>query len=173
VPKGRKPKSAAQKQREGNPGKRAIKPDAKVGEAGKPDMPAGLPGEAQTAWRAICKQLESSDMLRTADAAAIEAFAVALGRARIARAELDRYRKKHHSIYTRGSTGQLVEHPALGTERQALKEVRYWTDYFGFNPSARQRLGAGGEKGRTVSKAVSEKIGSPPQLKVHEGGKST
>lgn len=173
MPKGRKPKPAAQKRREGNPGKRAIAEDAKVGKPGKPAMPAGLPTESQTAWRQICKVLEDSNMLRTADASAIEAFAIAIGRGRIARKELAAYRGKHKSIYTTGSTGQLVEHPALGTERQAMKEVRYWTDYFGFNPSARQRLGAGGEKGRDVNKAVADKIGKPPALKALPGGKSS
>lgn len=58
-----------------------------------------------------------------------------------------------------GSTGQLVEHPLLATERAAANLVLRYAGRFGLTPSDRAALGIQILEGRTMKKELEDDIG--------------
>ena len=164
---GQNTKPAEQRRREGNPGKRAIPEPTKIGARKAPKMPATPPEEAKRAWRQIVPLLDGAKEVREADLPELEALCTAVARMRQARKAL----KKHGSLFTTGSTGQLVEHPALKVERDAMKEIARFGERFGLDPMARTRLGSGGERGKDMGDDMAGRIGeSPRRLSLVEGG---
>jgi P27 family predicted phage terminase small subunit len=129
-------------------------------------MPASLPEPAKAIWRQLVPPLAEANMLRDVDVAALEALCVQVARMRQARKALAAHEKRTGSIYTTGSTGQLVEHPALATERNAAAQIMRWTERFGLDPMARTRLGNLGQEGKTLEKDITASIGQSPRLRV-------
>lgn len=150
---------------------REIPEPARVGEVGAPRMPQGLPEAAKAVWRSLVPELEASGLLRRVDALALEMLCVAAARARQARRELERHVRRHKSVYTTGSMGQLVEHPALGTERAYAREIARWCERFGLDAAARSRLGLAGEAGRRPEDDIAGRIGPSPRLTAIDGGR--
>ena len=71
--------------------------------------------EAQAAWDLIVPPLERIGLLDGIDAMALEAMCVQYARAKQARRIID-----EQGLLTTGSTGQIVEHPALAIERASI-----------------------------------------------------
>ena len=97
-------------------------------------MPKGLSPSAKLAWKAIVSDLAASGLLNPVDSAIIELAAVALGRARDARALVER-----EGMIVEGGRGRLVKHPGLLIEQQAGVEARRCLESLGIGPSARAR----------------------------------
>lgn len=114
-----------------------------IGGRERPTMPPGLNDRQKTAWRSIVRDLERAGILDRADAGVIEAAAIAWGRAREARAIVNR-----EGLLATNSQGR-VGHPALAIEQAAWKEFRQLADQLPLSPWGRQRLsitiGSGGE----------------------------
>jgi P27 family predicted phage terminase small subunit len=103
---------------------------------GAPPMPQGLTKRMQTAWRAIVRDLTAARMLDRADWPVVEALAVAIGRAREARAIINEQGLLHEN-----SQGK-VAHPALGVEERAWREVRQLAgSILPMSPPSRASLG--------------------------------
>lgn len=112
-------------------------------------MPAGLSKRAQTAWKAIVADLEAGGILDFADWPIVEAAAVAIGRAREARAMVNK-----EGLVIPGQKGNRTRHPALGIELEAWKEVRQLADHIGLSPAGRERLGMAGVKGKPLEEEL-------------------
>ena len=62
---------------------------------------------------------------------------------------------------SRGSTGQITEHPALATERQAQAIYLRFAEQYALTPVARTRLGLAELHRRSLADEMTEKIGKP------------
>jgi P27 family predicted phage terminase small subunit len=103
---------------------------------GAPPMPQGLTKRMQTAWKRIVQDLTAAGMLDRADWPVVEALAVAVGRAREARAILNK-----DGLLHKNSQG-IVAHPALGVEERAWREVRQLAgSILPLSPPSRASLG--------------------------------
>jgi P27 family predicted phage terminase small subunit len=134
-------------------------------------MPPALSDAEKRAWRYVVPLLEGAGLLRSCDSFALEALCLIVARLRQARKELNAQLRKDKTLYIRGSTHNLVEHPALQTERLAVKELARWCDRFGLDPASRVKLGDGGLAGRAAEADIQSAIGPPPRLRSIEGGR--
>jgi P27 family predicted phage terminase small subunit len=134
--RGPKPKPIEQRQREGNPGNRPLPEPVKLqpGQIVKPD---DLPPAASKLWDDVVPVLEEARVLNRIDTAALLALCLQWHRAEQARVVLAK-----EGLFTFGSTGQIVEHPALGVERQAHQMFIRFAEQFGITPVARARIAA-------------------------------
>jgi P27 family predicted phage terminase small subunit len=133
--RGRKPTPVEQREREGNPGKRRM-PKAVVlapGELVKPE----LPGEASELWDELVPVLTEANVLHRIDSAALEALCIQWHRSVQAREVLSR-----EGLFSLGSMGQTVEHPALAVERSAHTLFVRFAEQYGITPVARARIAA-------------------------------
>lgn len=101
-----------------------------------PRMPAGLTEGMKTIWRAVVRDLDGAGVLDRADWAIVEAFVIAVARAREARALLA---LSPTGLLTTNSQG-VVAHPALAIEERAWKEVRQLAEALPLSPWGRARL---------------------------------
>lgn len=159
---GRKPKPLETRRREGNPGHRPLTQPVLVGGRVTPMQPRGLTPTQVVAWRTIVADLEASGILDHADAGLIEAAAVFWGRARQARATVNREGLIAKSV--RGYTA----HPLLAVERESWGQFRMLAEQLGLGPVARARLSLGG-KGKSMEDEIEDAIGQPARLRVVGG----
>jgi P27 family predicted phage terminase small subunit len=138
--RGRKPTPVEQKVRDGNPGHRPL-PDV-VTVAGRPapvevaDPPGILGADGQAWWVETIPLAAESGMLDRIDRTQLVFMAT----------QWDHWIKAQRVIaqdgfFTRGSVGQLREHPALKIAREAEAAFNKVAEMFGFNPMGRTRLG--------------------------------
>ncbi len=109
-------------------------PPIVVGGRIAPRMPLGLNAYQKTAWRTVVADLSKANLLDHADAAVIEAFAVFWGRARQARAMVNR-----EGLLSKSAHGGA--HAAVGIEERSFREVRQLADQLPLSPWGRARLG--------------------------------
>jgi P27 family predicted phage terminase small subunit len=143
--RGRKPKPPEQRAREGNAGNRPLPAPLEL--SGKVENarraleelppPADLPRAALELWNDVVPILGAAGVLNRVDRAALTALCIQWHRAEQARKAL-----KAEGIFTTGSTGQIVEHPALGIERTAHQLFVRFAEQFGITPVARARIAA-------------------------------
>lgn len=69
-----------------------------------------------------------------------------------------------------GSTGQLVEHPMVATERAAASLLLRFASEYAMTPVARARLGIAVLEGRSIAKELEEDIGARRRAKTPAGG---
>lgn len=134
---------------------------------GRPPMPAGLSDRQKTAWRQIVDLLAATKALSRADAILIEAMAVAVGRAREARARIN-------AGGLLGSNSQgTVQSPYIAIERDAWREVRLLAGEFPMSTWARNRLGmlltAGADAG-TGGDEIERDLGPTPRERIRVVG---
>lgn len=134
--RGRKPKPIEQKQREGNPGNRALPAPVTLPEYDVP-KPPDLPDAAATLWDDIVPILAEARVLNRIDGAALTAMCLQWERGQQARKVL-----KEEGLFALGSTGQVVPHPALEIERAAHTLFIRFAEQFGITPVARARIAA-------------------------------
>lgn len=132
---GRPPKPIEQKIREGNAGKRKLPAPLNLVEHGpvKPE----LPPDASAMWDDIVPILREANVLNKVDSAALEAMCLQWERGRAARRII-----AEEGLLAIGSTGQLVEHPAVQIERNAHAAFLRFATEFGITPTARARIAA-------------------------------
>jgi len=145
-PAGRKPRPAALKLVEGrgngrDSGGRPVKQPPGFVRL-PPEPPEFLTGEARDEWDRVVPELQRLQLLKPVDRSALTAYCLIWQRLVDAQAEI-----AAGALTTRGSMGQLVEHPAVKVFLAASKELRAWCSEFGLTPSAETRLSAGKDKG--------------------------
>jgi P27 family predicted phage terminase small subunit len=157
--KGRKPKPLQQKVREGNPGKRKL-PEPLELDSGPLSKPADLPAEASALWDDLVPLLEHAGVAERVDRAAFSALCVQWARAERARAVL-----AAEGLFALGSTGQLVEHPGLGIERNACALFLRFAEQYGLTPAARARISAA-RMGLSMADEIALEDGGGPELRL-------
>lgn len=158
---GRKPKPVEVRRREGNPGKRALPEPVTV--AGRPvrvpEPPESLPRDAREAWERIVPALADVGLLDEIDALALEAMCTQWARAKQAGRVI-----AEQGHVTLGSTGQLVEHPALATERQAHQMFLRFAEHYALTPIARTRLGLAELQRRSLAGEMAKALADVPDV---------
>jgi P27 family predicted phage terminase small subunit len=132
--KGRPPKPVEQKIREGNPGKRPLPEPLKINE-GKLVKPSGLPKPAAAMWDELVPVLEAAGVADRVDRASLTAMCLTWADSVAARKLIAKQGR-----FVPGSMGQLVEHPALATARNAEAQFLRYAEQFGMTPAARARI---------------------------------
>jgi P27 family predicted phage terminase small subunit len=158
MPRGRKPKPREQRIAEGNPGKRPLPEPVIMGGSPReaPEPPEHLDDDGKAWWREAVPILHHVGLLDTVDTAALEMAATAYSRFRQARRVVDA-----QGVLTRGSTGQLREHPALKTEREAQSQYLRFAEQYALTPVARTRLGLAELHRRSLADEMDSRIGEP------------
>lgn len=153
---GRKPKPVETRRREGNPGRRPLPEPVRVDgrTVSPPEPPDHLPEDARAAWDRIVPALCNIGLLDGIDAFALEAMCVQWARAQ----QAGRVVAEQGHI-TLGSTGQLVEHPALGIERQAQQMFLRFAEHYALTPVARTRLGLAELQRRSLADEMARALG--------------
>lgn len=165
--RGRKPKPAEVRIREGNPGKRALPEPVLIG--GRPsqdtmgDPPEHLSALAQEFWADTVSLLIEVGVLDHVDRPALEMLATQYARWRQASRVVNEM-----GHFARGSTGQLVEHPSLKIEREASAMFMRLAEQFGLSPVARVRLGTAELQRRNLAAELAAQLG-PPKLEAVSG----
>jgi P27 family predicted phage terminase small subunit len=157
---GRKPKPAAQRRREGNPGKRAIR-EGFVAE-GEPQKPALLSPSAEAEWDRVVPLLVSAGVAKEVHAGPLTAMCVNWGIAEDARAQYEA-----EGLVEEGSMGQMVEHPLIATYQKAIAAYMRIATEFGMTASAAMRI-----EGVRIEAEPFAAIGSSPRLRAVRGGKA-
>jgi len=88
-------------------------------------------------WDELVPILSKANVLSSVDGAALTALCIQWERSVQARAVL-----KRQGLFSLGSMGQLVEHPAVQTERSAHLMFLRFAEQFGITPVARTRIAA-------------------------------
>jgi P27 family predicted phage terminase small subunit len=105
-------------------------------------QPSGLDAASKALWRLVVDDLTARGVLRDVDEPAIGRYVVAEQVARLARQRMAaRAKRDPDSAYTtRGSMGQLVQHPDLKTAREAERDAASYAADLGVTPRARAVL---------------------------------
>jgi P27 family predicted phage terminase small subunit len=132
--KGPRPKPAALKRLEGNPGKRKIKEGPRVA-AKVPRCPAQLEGEARREWYRLARQLVDAGIATQLDRSALAIYCQAWGEW----CEAVEHLNKGERTFTTDS-GYQQQTPWVGMARAAAETMRKFMAEFGLTPSSRSRL---------------------------------
>ena len=138
VGRGRRPKPAALKVLEGNPGKRPLNEREPKFE-GAPECPRGLPAGARKEWRRIVSVLSSvPGLLNAADTAVLVSYCTAYAEFLHAVRETD----KTGGPVLVGPNGGLFTNPWKAQADRAAERLRKLLPELGLSPSARAKLQA-------------------------------
>ena len=132
--RGRKPKPAALKELEGNPGKRAINPEPKFSSR-MPRCPEHLTGEARKEWKRVVHELHYAGLLKVTDRAVLAAYCQAWADWVEACRELDGAAK----VCTTDK-GYEYPNPWIGIRNGAMESLRKMMAELGMTPSSRSRV---------------------------------
>lgn len=139
-PRGTKPKPAALRLLEGNPGHRPIKNEPLPPKHRRaPKAPTWLPEEAQKIWQREAKVFFDAGVLTSADINTFAAYCEAAARYKAAVMLL--YQAPTFMIRT--ASGALIQHPYLAIVRAASKDMMNAATEFGGTPSSRARIDVG------------------------------
>jgi P27 family predicted phage terminase small subunit len=106
----------------------------------KTPPPQDLDGDSKALWKKTRKQLEEQNTWHDSDAATLERYIRALERARQARASLPRDKKTGVlQLTTKGSKGQLVQHPNVKTIREAERDAHEYAKDLLLTPKSREQ----------------------------------
>lgn len=142
--RGRKPKPTALKVLEGNPGKRPLNIDEPKPKKKAPKCPSWLEPEAKKEWRRMSKTLEQIGVLTQVDGAAFAGYCQAYARWK----EAEEFLTKHGTIFKTPS-GYIQQVPQVSIAQTYLKIMKDFCSEFGLTPSARTRIKASTETGRS------------------------
>jgi P27 family predicted phage terminase small subunit len=155
-----RPKPVEQKIREGNPGQRRLPEPLLV--AGRPNAgeldepPEHLPATAKAFWRDTVARLVAVGLIDRVDVPMLEQLSVQYARIRAAQKVI-----AVQGMFTRGSVGQIREHPAVRIEREATRAFLALSQEFGITPVARTRLGLAELHRRTLKAEFDAALGEP------------
>jgi P27 family predicted phage terminase small subunit len=162
--RGRKPKPVEQRRLEGgrDVSHRAVAQPLLVG--GRPthqfdEPPDDLPDDAREFWAETIARLLEVGMLDLVDEAALRMLSTQYARwtqaGRVVAVD---------GHFSRGSTGQLVEHPAVRIERDAHQLFLRTAEQFGLTPMARTRLGLAELHRRSLHSEMEHALGGSDVL---------
>jgi P27 family predicted phage terminase small subunit len=140
----------------GNPGKRALPPEAEFDSAPDiPEPPAFLMPAAKAEWRRIAGGLYRMGLLSVVDEHPLAAYCQAVARWKNAEDALARMAERDlltNGLMIKTTGGNAIQNPLVGTANKAASDmVRYATE-FGFTPAARARIAAGNAGNAAQSK---------------------
>jgi len=150
APRGRPPKPAHLKLVEGNPGKGRIGKEPKPRSV-IPTPPDDLGGLAKEEWRRIAPELQAMGLLHDCDRSTLVSYCQAWERWYIAYRLLTKLREEDPEtggLIITTSTGNVIQHPAVGIANKAAKEMLGFASELGLTPVARARLGIADAKGK-------------------------
>jgi len=159
--RGRRPKPAAQRRREGNPGKRPIH-DGLIAD-GEPEKPEFSNPYAEEEWERVVPLLVSQGIAGRAHTASLMAMCIHWGIAEDARLTYE-----SEGLVEEGSMGQMVEHPLISTYMKAIAAYLRIAVEFGLTASAATRI----QQSAGEAAAPFAEIGLSPRLKAVKGGKA-
>jgi P27 family predicted phage terminase small subunit len=134
---GKNRKPTAQKQAEGNPGKRKLNAREPKALPGEPQMPAWLNKAARKVWPEICETLFAAGVLYKSDGIAVAALCSSLVLFQKADAAIAKYGSLHVELDEVTGAGVLRTAPAVRVRSDALKHLRSSWQAFGLDPSSR------------------------------------
>lgn len=134
---GRKPKPAALKNLEGNPGKRPITNSPKSEEKA-PSCPSWLLAEAKKEWRRVCPVLHEMGLLQQIDRTALAGYCQSYARWRQAEGRLGK-RLTYGYTNKAGARNKLAK-PEVAIAQKYLDQVKSFCAEFGLTPSSRGRM---------------------------------
>jgi P27 family predicted phage terminase small subunit len=160
MPRGPKPKPLEIRQKEGT-----LRP-SRHGEApvaipttdirSMLEPPEHLDESAKMFWREAVPTLVQAGIISAVDRAALELASTMYARARQAGRVI-----AEQGHLARGSTGQLVEHPSLRTERDAAINFLRFAEHYALTPVARTRLGMAELERKSLQQEMKESFGEP------------
>jgi len=157
---GRKPKPIEQRIREGNPGHRPIpEPLIVKGRLANNitvEPPDDLPPDAKDLWRTVVPSLLEVGILDAVDLPAMEAMCTQWAYGKQASRVVS-----EKGVLARGASGQIMEHPALGTVRKSHEMFARFAAEYGLTPSARARLGLAHMQGRALQAELGGIVDAP------------
>lgn len=133
--RGPKPKPAAKKRAEGNPGKRPLKQEP-VATPGEPEMPAHLDAVARETWEWLCLTLRKMDLLFRSDVAVMTLYCDTWSEYLAARRNVQKY----GSVIASQSTNQPYMSPYVSLESMLKKQLMQCLAELGLSPTSRARL---------------------------------
>jgi P27 family predicted phage terminase small subunit len=143
--RGRRPKPAALRERQGNPGKRAVAKDAApdVPEI-EPDevsvkVPADLTGGAAAVWREIAPLLTAMRFVKASDLQALKRYCVWVSTWWDAAKDVEK-NGSHYETSSPHVDKMLRLNPAFSVMRVSEDRCQDLEDRFGFNPAGRMRI---------------------------------
>jgi P27 family predicted phage terminase small subunit len=120
------------------------------------EPPAHLPAEAKEFWAVSVTQLVDAGIADRIDIPVLEQLCTQYARIRQAQRVL-----AEDGHFTRGSVGQIREHPALKIEREATSMFLKMAEHYALTPIARTRLGLAELHARSLKKEMDEGLGKP------------
>jgi len=133
--RGRKPKPAALKILEGNPGKRRINGSEPRPPQGQPSCPAHLSPSAKAEWKRLAQTLNKVGLLTQVDRAALAAYCQSYGRW----VEAER-RLAETPALLKTPAGYVQPSPWLAISAKQLELMAKFMAELGLTPSTRSRL---------------------------------
>jgi P27 family predicted phage terminase small subunit len=153
--RGRKPKPPEIRRREGMAGHRPIpEPVVVHGRPADLEPPDHLPEASKLFWREVVPVLGRVGILDGVDRPMLEMAAVPYARARQAGKVV-----AEQGHVTRGSAGQLAEHPLVATERNAMALFMKFAESYALTPVARTRLGLAELQRRSLVDELDDELG--------------
>lgn len=162
--RGRPPKPIEQRKREGNARQHKLPKPLKL--TGAPEPPPDLAPAGVELWNELVTALDRWGALDKVDRAALTAVCTQWARAEAARQVI-----RKEGLFSRGSTGQIVEHPAVGIERAAHAMLLRFLGEYGGTAVARTRIAAAASTGAKPAVPFAA-IGQSPRLRAVRGGKA-
>lgn len=166
APRGRKPKPAAVRRRDGNPGKRPIVDEARVGReivpGSVPEPPEHLPAEAAAVWREVVPEVAEVGLARTIDLPVLEALCVHVA---IARKALDMISSggvlSVDALVDVTEKGVPVVSPWHRIYRDSWRDALAIAEHYGLTPISRTRLGIAAMQARSLADELREALDEP------------
>jgi P27 family predicted phage terminase small subunit len=109
----------------------------------KVPIPDDLDDEGRRVWRETVKSLRELDLFEPVTAQVVALYVRALQVARLARERIDVRLADDGptaAFFSKGSMGQMVEHPDLGIARRAEQDARQLAGELLITPASRRRL---------------------------------
>lgn len=155
--RGRKPIPIEQRIAEGNPSRRPLPQPVQLDRANLDELrepPENLDPAAKEFWTFAVDRLLEADILDRVDAPALEMLSTAYARVGHARDAIKKY-----GHFTRGSSGQVKEHPAVKLERESVALFLKLAEQYALTPVARTRLGLAQLQGRSMVAEMDDRLG--------------
>jgi P27 family predicted phage terminase small subunit len=149
--RGPKPKPAAKKRADGNPGKRPLKQEP-VATPGEPEMPAHLDAVARETWEWLCVTLRKMDLLFRSDVAVMTLYCDTWSEYLEARRSVQKYgsviasksktksRQEDGVVVESTTAGQPYMSPYVSLESMLKKQLMQCLAELGLSPTSRARL---------------------------------
>ena len=136
---GRKPKPAALKLLEGNPGRRPISEYEPEFDPARPSPPPFLCDDAKQEWDRLIDILFGAGVMTESDRAAFAAYCQSYGRWAQAERQLAKLQEKNelNGLLIKTKDGNIIHHPLVGIANKAKADMVRFATEFGMTPSSR------------------------------------